>query len=131
MNIRPKRSGNNRFRRYTEHQRLVRNHQAELWSGLSEWRHLPFLPTPDTWIKMLDILLFWASKGIDGFRCDMAEMVPVEFWAMGYSTSKGSTSGNPFPLPRSIIPTNTAIISSVGNLTIYMIRSVYTIHSAM
>lgn len=39
-----------------------------------------FSPTPDTWIKMLDILLFWASKDIDGFRCDMAEMVPVEFW---------------------------------------------------
>lgn len=39
-----------------------------------------FDPTPDTWSKMLDILLFWASKHIDGFRCDMAEMVPVEFW---------------------------------------------------
>lgn len=39
-----------------------------------------FDPTPNTWIKMLDILNFWASKGVDGFRCDMAEMVPVEFW---------------------------------------------------
>ena len=39
-----------------------------------------FDPVPDTWHKMLDILLFWAKKGVDGFRCDMAEMVPVEFW---------------------------------------------------
>lgn len=39
-----------------------------------------FDPPPDTWNKMLEILLFWAKKGVDGFRCDMAEMVPVEFW---------------------------------------------------
>lgn len=39
-----------------------------------------FEPIPNTWIKMRDILLFWTSKGVDGFRCDMAEMVPVEFW---------------------------------------------------
>ena len=39
-----------------------------------------FDPIPNTWHKMLDILRFWASKQIDGFRCDMAEMVPVEFW---------------------------------------------------
>ncbi len=39
-----------------------------------------FDPVPDTWIKMTDILLFWASKGVDGFRCDMAGMVPVPFW---------------------------------------------------
>ena len=39
-----------------------------------------FEPIPDTWKKMLDILLFWAGKDVDGFRCDMAEMVPVEFW---------------------------------------------------
>ena len=39
-----------------------------------------FKPIPNTWDKMTDILLFWASKGVDGFRCDMAEMVPAEFW---------------------------------------------------
>ena len=40
-----------------------------------------FDPTPDTWLKMKDILSFWSAKGVDGFRCDMAEMVPVEFWS--------------------------------------------------
>ena len=39
-----------------------------------------FDPIPDTWLKMRDILLFWSGKNVDGFRCDMAEMVPVEFW---------------------------------------------------
>ncbi len=39
-----------------------------------------FKPHPKTWNMMRDILLFWAGKGVDGFRCDMAEMVPVEFW---------------------------------------------------
>jgi glycosidase len=43
-------------------------------------RQTHFEPIPDTWYKMRDILLFWASKNIDGFRCDMVEMVPVEFW---------------------------------------------------
>ena len=45
-----------------------------------------FTPEPDTWHKMLDIILYWAKKGVDGFRCDMAEMVPVEFWK--YLTTK-------------------------------------------
>ena len=40
-----------------------------------------FDPIPDTWLKMRDILTYWARQDVDGFRCDMAEMVPVEFWA--------------------------------------------------
>ena len=47
-----------------------------------------FDPIPDTWFKMCDILLFWASKNIDGFRCDMAEMVPVEFWGWAVTQVK-------------------------------------------
>lgn len=39
-----------------------------------------FDPIPDTWFKMLNIMRFWASKGIDGFRCDMVFMVPLAFW---------------------------------------------------
>jgi glycosidase len=39
-----------------------------------------FDPVPNTWQRMLEILLFWCEKKVDGFRCDMAEMVPVEFW---------------------------------------------------
>ena len=39
-----------------------------------------FCPIPETWGKMTDILLFWAAKGVDAFRCDMAEMVPAAFW---------------------------------------------------
>lgn len=39
-----------------------------------------FNPIPSTWHKMLHILLYWAAKGVDGFRCDMAHMVPIEFW---------------------------------------------------
>lgn len=39
-----------------------------------------FDPIPDTWFKMLHILRYWAAKGVDGFRCDMVHMVPLEFW---------------------------------------------------
>ena len=48
-----------------------------------------FTPRPPTWDKMLAILLFWASKGVDAFRCDMAEMVPVEFWQWAIAKVKG------------------------------------------
>lgn len=39
-----------------------------------------FDPVPDTWLKMLAVLRYWASMGVDGFRCDMVFMVPLAFW---------------------------------------------------
>ena len=73
------------------------NDHFDAWPGQNDWyetvklnygvdycdaggRSNHFDPIPSTWKKMKDILLFWAGKGVDAFRCDMAEMVPVEFW---------------------------------------------------
>jgi len=45
---------------------------------------------PDSWVKYRDIALYWLDKGVDGFRYDMAEMVPVEFWSYMNSSIKMS-----------------------------------------
>lgn len=52
-------------------QKDVRQH-AQFWQGKN---------VPDSWIKFRQITEYWLEKGVDGFRYDMAEMVPVEFWS--------------------------------------------------
>lgn len=52
---------------------------------------------PDSWVKFKDITQFWLAKGVDGFRFDMAEMVPVEFWSYLNSHIK-KTNPNAFLL---------------------------------
>ena len=51
----------------------------EFWNGKE---------VPDSWKKFRDIAHFWLSKGVDGLRYDMAEMVPVEFWSYLNSSIK-------------------------------------------
>ncbi len=53
-------------------------------------------PVPDTWLKLLDIMRFWAGKGVDGFRCDMAHLVPVAFWQWATSRVKAEYPGHIF-----------------------------------
>ncbi|PAM95247.1 alpha-amylase [Flavobacterium sp. IR1] len=43
---------------------------------------------PDSWKKFKSIALYWTAKGVDGFRFDMAEMVPYEFWSFMNSAIK-------------------------------------------
>jgi len=43
---------------------------------------------PDSWKKFRDIALYWTDLGVDGFRYDMSEMVPVEFWSYMNSSIK-------------------------------------------
>ena len=81
--------------------KVTGNDHFDAWPSRNDWyetvklnygvdycagRQAHFSPVPSTWLKMTDILLFWAKKGVDAFRCDMAEMVPAEFWA--YATKK-------------------------------------------
>lgn len=42
------------------------------------WQHRD---VPSSWVKFKEICLYWINHGVDGFRYDMAEMVPVEFWS--------------------------------------------------
>jgi glycosidase len=40
----------------------------------------PLADVPRTWRTMDEILAYWQEMGVNGFRCDMAHMVPMEFW---------------------------------------------------
>ncbi|WP_417363092.1 alpha-amylase family protein [Galbibacter sp.] len=51
----------------------------EFWKGKD---------VPSSWVKFKDITLYWIAMGVDGFRYDMAEMVPVEFWSYMNSSIK-------------------------------------------
>ena len=52
--------------------------------GINDWYETVKINYGDThtstWDKMWDIIDFWAAKGVDGFRCDMVELVPPEFF---------------------------------------------------
>lgn len=61
---------------YDWYETVKLNYGVDYLNGMEAY----FDPLPDTWLKMRDIILFWASKKVDGFRCDMAEMVPLSFW---------------------------------------------------
>ncbi len=51
------------------------NYGLDIFSGEAFYE-----PKPPLWDKMKDILQYWAAIGVDGFRCDMAGMVPIPFW---------------------------------------------------
>ena len=87
-----KATGNNRFDAYPSetdwYETVKLNYGVDYMNGGS----CHFDPIPNTWHKMLAVLLFWTEKGVDGFRCDMAEMVPVEFWKWAIAQVKAKTS---------------------------------------
>jgi glycosidase len=61
--------------------KLSNKEHYAFWKGKS---------VPSSWIKFRDIALYWTAKGVDGFRYDMAEMVPYEFWSYMNSAIKNA-----------------------------------------
>ena len=59
------------------------NYGYDFTTGFSSYpsSKRPELPIPDTWLKMDAVLAYWQKMGVDGFRCDMAHLVPLEFWS--------------------------------------------------
>jgi len=53
----------------------------------------PDKPLPDTWLKMDAVIAYWQALGVDGFRCDMAHWVPMEFWHWALSRARERKAG--------------------------------------
>ena len=47
----------------------------------------------EVWDAMADQMRFWMEKGVDGFRCDMACEVPLEFWQETISALRADYPG--------------------------------------
>lgn len=75
-----KATGNDQFTSHPSHNDWYETVKLNYGIDLAGDWSTHYNPVPDTWNKMLDILNYWAAKGVDGFRCDMAELVPVPFW---------------------------------------------------
>ena len=55
--------------------------EMALWDVGAHYAFWQSKLVPDTWKKFKEIAAYWLDFGVDGFRYDMAEMVPVEFWS--------------------------------------------------
>lgn len=46
------------------------------WADVIDLLH----PNPELWDYLINCLIGWVRLGVDGFRCDVASIIPVEFW---------------------------------------------------
>lgn len=51
--------------------------KCEDWSDVVDF---DYRSSPHLWLELIDTLAMWRDRGVDGFRCDVASLVPSEFW---------------------------------------------------
>ena len=69
------------------------NYGYDFVAGLGSLHSLPHWlslkdDVPRTWQIMDDVITFWQKLGIGGFRCDMAHMIPMDFWKWEISRAR-------------------------------------------
>lgn len=60
------------------------NEHGEFSGKVGDWWDVTDLDftQKELWQELLKVLCYWANLGVDGFRCDVASMVPLEFWKL-------------------------------------------------
>ena len=71
------------------------NNVFHAWPSETDWYDTVKLnyEQRSTWSKMLSVLKFWVDKGVDGFRCDMVELVPAAFFEWAFRTLRAEHPG--------------------------------------
>jgi glycosidase len=62
---------------------FLRGLDGKPWRKCEDWSDVvdfDYQSSPELWIELIDTLAVWRDKGVDGFRCDVASLVPAEFW---------------------------------------------------
>lgn len=77
------------------------------------------IPIPDTWRKMDEIIEYWQDFGVDGFRADMAHMVPPEFWHWMIARARGRNPGvffaaEAYDTDPAKVPAGDPLVAAVG-----------------
>ncbi len=62
---------------------FLRGPDGTPWRKCEDWSDvidLDYQSSPQLWAELIDTLAMWRDRGIDGFRCDVASLVPADFW---------------------------------------------------
>lgn len=92
---------------------LVENHRSffykktdgKLGNKVGDWSDIVDLDynNKKLWDYQIETLRYWVSFGVDGFRCDVASLVPLEFW-LSARESVAKTNENTLWLSESVHP---------------------------
>lgn len=94
---------------------FYKNDDGGFANRIGDWSDVTDLTYEDRkqWTYLIDNLIFWAKK-VDGFRCDVAPLVPLEFWQEAREAVEKVSKGHIW-LTESVHPHFIQYIRSLGH----------------